>query len=313
MDVRDAPPERARPMSCSLSDIREMLPDEGIVSSYGDKLKLQAASDPEVLRALASALSAGNGEAKEAANIVCSIAISPAAATNMCTLGVVSALCKSLAKRRGFSSTCWRLAALACLSQHDEIHGELFKANAVEMLAPYTLRVNGNHPDSDVQHHVLAAISLAFLCRSGGSNVAARVPLRTVHDMVNLLHRRLLTADSASVVTSSLFCGLPVTYQPCFVTKALAALLEVSSSHAATAWHTLLPELLVGIFEGDFPNDEKTDLPLNSPDSLETAGRCRAALLSQMGSTFVEGNRGAELRAVRVSPGGAQEIHQSRL
>jgi len=197
------------------------------------------------------------------------------------------------------------------LCQYDETHGQLLKGGAVSMLALHTARAHGSHANSVVQSDVLAAINLAFLCHFGGSDVATRVPLRTVHSMVHLLYRRLWAESASSVVKSSLFCGLPVNYRPCFVTKALAALLEVSSSHVAAAWQTLLPELVVGILKGDLPNDEKTDVPLKSPDSLDTAGRCRAALLTQKGSSFVEDERAAALSAVQGPQDDAHKIHRS--
>ncbi|CAK0859725.1 unnamed protein product [Prorocentrum cordatum] len=136
--------------------------------------------------------------------------------------------------------------------------------------------------------------------QDGGDSPSARA---------TVLMRRLTTSSAAEAVQARAFCGMPVDYRPRIVAQALAQLLEASSAHAAVAWQTLLPETLHGILTGALPNDAEANLVYGSPDVVEMAGRCRAALLapSRAGAASEDHDRAEQLRSAPAAPPGTWE------
>ncbi|CAJ1381794.1 unnamed protein product [Effrenium voratum] len=282
MDVRDQLPTPRR-LDVSMADLREALaapgcPDEGARGSLADKLKLKAACDAEILRAAAAALSLGP-EAVDAAAMVRSIAITPQAAVYV-SKEVGPSLCKAL-RRKEPQLVAWALMALIRLAQFPDTHGLLRRADAVQSLALFT-RPQARRK-SEVRLDLLASMGLAFLSETMRQEqrpeICALVPLRLLPELVQLLCARLqMTSDE--VVSSCVFCGMPVDYRPRFVAQSLAALCEASAAHAAMAWQSNLPFVICEVLSGRCPNDAEANLPFGSPDVVEMASRCRSALLA---------------------------------
>jgi len=291
MDVLDKPPPQRPKLDVSMADLRESLAapgcaDEGTRGTLADKLKLKAASDADILRAITAALSTPGEEATHAAAVdlllVCnvrSIAINPQAAV---TVGkqVAPALCSVLRRQKDMILLAWALMALIRLAQHTETHQILRRAGAVPSLSLFT------RPDQKskltVRLDLLASFGLAFLSASPSvemrQEACSLVPLRTVPELVQLLRQRLqLSTDE--VVDTRLFCGMPVDFRPRFAAQSLTLLCEASAAHAAIAWQSPLPTLLCEILTGELPNDAASNLPFGSPDVVEMSSRCRSALL----------------------------------
>lgn len=283
----------AAPIVLRADDIRELrkmvaaksLPDEGMRGSDADQAKLQAASDPAVLAALGAALRGRSMDAAVAAGIVRSVAITPQAAFAVC--GAVAAGLCGLLRRTGpmvAGAHAWCLPAVARLAQHKECHGALLQAGAAKALQNHARYArNSSQQDSVPRLDLVACLALALLSETAGPDVARCVPLRAVSELVDLLHRRLFVTDPEDVVEQKLFCGLPLDYRPRFVAQALTRLAERSGAHAAMAWQTTLPELLLALLQDDLPNDSAVNRPFGSPDIVEIAPACVKALLGTPG------------------------------
>lgn len=309
MDVVDSLPPRRPGLGLTMAELRESvaaagLPDEGMRGSFADKVKLQAATDGEVLREIAAALRGRGSEVGAAAAVVRSIAITPEAAASVCKEGVAWALADVLRQRgrqhKEPALVAWCLAAMSRLAQHQETHAQLLQAGAVAAVLAHVRRPAAA---TDVRTDILAAFSLAFLSQSAGGDLVSQVPLRVVLELSLLLQRRYVAHSAQQVVDARMFCGLPVDYRPRFVMQALALLLEASAAHAAVAWQTPLPELVCGVLGGSLPNDTAANQPYGSPDVVEMAGRCRKALLARAGECGGDVAPPDKVKALHSAPG----------
>eukprot|EP00931_Biecheleriopsis_adriatica_P080866 TRINITY_DN54206_c0_g1_i1.p1 TRINITY_DN54206_c0_g1~~TRINITY_DN54206_c0_g1_i1.p1 ORF type:complete len:335 (+),score=65.50 TRINITY_DN54206_c0_g1_i1:22-1005(+) len=310
MDVSDKPPPQKKRLELTMSELRESVeaagsPDEGMRGTLADKLKLKAASDQEVLLALASALQGQGADAVHAAAVARSISITPQAAVAVCKV-LAFPLCGVLQRRKEPMLLAWSLAALIRWAQHVETHTLLKRAGAVSALATHS-RQDASRAGDGLRLHHIAALGLAFLSETGGHDVATLVPLKVVPSLVRLLEQRLVASGPQEVVEARTFCGLPVDYRPRFVTQALALLCEASAAHAAVAWQSSLPEVLAGLLSGSLPNDTESNHPFGSPDVVEMADRCRAALLARQRGDAAPKEAVAALRAAPGAPKGTWE------
>eukprot|EP00928_Gymnodinium_smaydae_P076256 TRINITY_DN59247_c0_g1_i1.p1 TRINITY_DN59247_c0_g1~~TRINITY_DN59247_c0_g1_i1.p1 ORF type:complete len:391 (-),score=58.69 TRINITY_DN59247_c0_g1_i1:32-1204(-) len=258
-------------------------PDEGMRGTPADALKMQAASDQQVLAVLSKALRARSAEASAAAAIVRSISITPSAAASVCSV-LAAPLCAALSRPAPVLTSA--LLALSCISQYSEAHGMLLAADAVAALSAHA-RSAAHARNTSTRLDLVACVSLALLAGTAGSSAALQVPLRAGPALVDMLHRRLFVgggpglAAAENAVKKRIFCGLPIDYSPCSILKALAQLVEKSGAHAGTLWKTVLPELLRGTLDGDLLPDWKSALPNEEPHFLEMATVCAKVLLER--------------------------------
>jgi len=145
-------------------------------------------------------------------------------------------------------------------------------------------------------------MALAFLSETGGPDIASRVPLRTVPELVALLQKRIFAANAEEIVQSRLFCGLPLYFRSRFVLQTILRLVEQSGAHCATAWRTPLPELVSGLLEGELPSDAEENKPFGSPEALDLALPCAEALLKAEGAGSPESRASLEV-ALRLARG----------
>lgn len=310
MDVADKPPPPRSAFGLSMAELREsvaapMKPDEGMRGTMADKIKLSAAADAEILRAVAAALRGRSSEAADAAAVVRSLAITAEAAVSVCNEGVLPSLLMALRRRldqQDPTLAAWGLAAISRLAQHRETHRRLLQVGAVQTLSQYTHRT-GALKASTVRTDIIASLCLAFLSESAGPTAASEVPLRMVPLFGALLTRRLETEDPIQVVERKDFCGMPCDYRPRFIAQALALLFEASAAHAAVAWETDVPEVVCGLLHGSLPNDTDQNLPWGSPDVVEMANRCRAALIARGSSRGGGAAPPEKVQALRNAPG----------
>lgn len=284
MDVLEKPPPQRQKLDVSIADLRESVAapgcsDEATRGTWADKLKLKAASDVDILRAVAAALATPGEEAIHAAALVRSIAINPQAAVAV-SKEVAPALCSVLRRQKDGILLSWSLMALIRLAQHPETHPTLRRAGAAPSLSLFT---RPNHRGRlAVRHDLLASMGLAFLSSSSSVEIrqeaCSLVPLRTIPELVQLLRQRL-QLGAEEVVAKKVFCGMPVDYRPRFAAQSLTLLCEASAAHSAIAWQSPLPTLLCQILGGELPNDAAANLPFGSPDVVEMSSRCRTALL----------------------------------
>ena len=112
--------------------------------------------------------------------------------------------------------------------------------------------------------------------------------------------------ESAELVSTRSFFGLPLYYRPRFLLQALLLLANHSDAHCAACWATQLPSLLADLHCGRLSNDANDNLPYGSPDAIAMARPLAQRLLSIDIDSRIEGGVAVveALRALASSAGG---------